>query len=409
MFEVGWTQHPVGHGGFHTGLAKASGGASFRWIFDCGARTSSKLDNYLGTWTHHHGQPVDWLFISHFDTDHVSGLDTLMLNADIRNVMVPYVNERELAYLLLDEIGRGRLSWSLVELLADPAQYFLSRGAARVTFLGGPGETDAGFEEGPRGPDVDGDTWQIKISPFPQLVRISNQQVEGGVRASDVQTIAAASCAIDVFQGNWGIRLKPYRAPIERHAHCGLLKAIAAKVAGAAVSKPAVGLGRLAYAIAQHARTATGRADLRGVFKSHAGSSNRSSLSLLSHPWSHRAKPECRWYVNSHFHFEAGLGLPAWLNTGDAELLDTDDLVDWATAYAAELGEVRVASLPHHGSDKNSDAAFQLACPKALFTAQVRDGSKKHPGAYVAAIAGSKLHPVTSEPISKIEMSFIAR
>jgi hypothetical protein len=148
MFEVAWTQHPVGHSGFHTGLAEPSGAASCRWIFDCGARTSSKLQIYLGTCILHHGQPVDWLFISHLDTDHVSGLDKLMLNADVRNVMVPDVNERE------------RPSWSLVDLLADPAQYFLSRGAGRSAFLGGPGDTDAGLEEGP---DVGGDPWSRAV------------------------------------------------------------------------------------------------------------------------------------------------------------------------------------------------------------------------------------------------------
>jgi hypothetical protein len=51
--------------------------------------------------------------------------------------MVPYVNEHELAYLLLYEMGRGNLDRAFIELIADPAAFFLSRGANRVMFLRG--------------------------------------------------------------------------------------------------------------------------------------------------------------------------------------------------------------------------------------------------------------------------------
>src|SRR5690349_1832684 len=137
MFEVDCVQHAVGHGGFHTGEARLDGLAPFRWAFDCGAKRTARFDEYLKAWLRIQSGPLDWLFISHFDTDHVSGLETLMSRLPIRDVMVPYVNDRELALTLLHEIGRDRIERWFVDLLADPAEFFLSRGAERVTFLQG--------------------------------------------------------------------------------------------------------------------------------------------------------------------------------------------------------------------------------------------------------------------------------
>lgn len=89
MISIHWVQHPIGHGGFHTGHLSDETGATFNWAFDCGSRRTSKFDDYLELWTSHRHSTLDWLFISHFDTDHVSGLDTLMSRSVVRDVMVP--------------------------------------------------------------------------------------------------------------------------------------------------------------------------------------------------------------------------------------------------------------------------------------------------------------------------------
>ncbi|HBQ34396.1 MAG TPA: hypothetical protein DD739_17350 [Ochrobactrum anthropi] len=52
----------------------------------------------LNSWVLQNSSPVDWLFISHFDTDHVSGLETLLSGTIVDNVMVPYVNDDQLAF-----------------------------------------------------------------------------------------------------------------------------------------------------------------------------------------------------------------------------------------------------------------------------------------------------------------------
>lgn len=405
MFSIDWVQHAVGHGGFHTGRVRVTGGDDFNWIFDCGAKTTAVFDDYLKTWTTHNTQPVDWLFVSHFDTDHVSGLDTLMSRAVVRDVMIPYVNERELVLQLLHEVSRGNLGRGMFELAADPASFFLARGAERVTFFRGrqpDGEraVDERRPDRPRGEDG----WTLKIDPPPKVLSTPSRFYSS---PSDPRRVFLMDTETDMtaVHGTALLRLKPHRAAATPYAHLGLMKDLQALVGEIPWQKHRPGLGDLAFAIALHARTATGRAALRKLFKAHVGSSNRSSLSLLSMPvlqdegnahWCRTGPAEPNW----------GEGEVAWMNTGDAELLNPKELDDWEETFAPLLEKVKVLALPHHGSDKNSDDAFQKLCPEALLVAHVKAGSAKHPGLNVVAFAGERLACVTGQAGSEVRLHF---
>jgi len=170
MLEIQWIQHAVGHGGFHTGHLSGPTGGHFHWAFDCGAKRTAKFETYLEDWTRRTSLELDWLFVSHFDMDHVSGLDTLMSRTIVKNVMVPYLNENEFAYLLLQEIARGNLHRMLFELVADPTSFFVSRGAGRVIFLrGGSPETET-VRPDTEAPDKQKDDrgWFTLINPQPK-------------------------------------------------------------------------------------------------------------------------------------------------------------------------------------------------------------------------------------------------
>lgn len=159
------------------------------------------------------------------------------------------------------------------------------------------------------------------------------------------------------------------------------------------------------YAIAQHARTAKGRSELRALHKKHAVSSNHASLSLLSEPFNFDPS-RAYWHVSEPRQHRSSHGSGAWMNTGDAELLDPVDLADWRHSYAAHLGHVRVLALPHHGSDKNSDGALQGLCPTAVLTAHAKSTNKKHPGPDVSLAAGGRLACVSEEADSRVTMWF---
>jgi hypothetical protein len=405
MFTVDWTQHAVGHGGFHTGRAQVDDALDFNWIFDCGAKKTAIFDAFLKAWTLQNQQPIDWLFISHFDTDHVSGLDTLMSRAVVRDVMVPYVNERELVLQLLHEIDRGNLDRAFFELVADPAAFFLGRGAERVTFFRGRRRDGEPTADGPR-PERPRDQkgWVRKITPAPRDLPAPQGFRTRPGQPSRVQVIDD-ECDMAVVHGPVGLRLKPHRAPIAVHAHKGLMGALQALVGPIPWKSTRPGLGDLAFAIAHHARTATGRAALRKLFKAYVGSSNRSSLSLLSTPYV-QDETYAHWGRSGPLAPHWDDGVPAWMNTGDAELLDPADLNDWDDTYAHELAKVRVLALPHHGSDKNSDGALQALCPGAVLVAHVKAGSAKHPGLDVAAFAGERLACVTNQAGAEVRMHF---
>ncbi len=406
MLSVNWCQHPVGHGGFHTGVMRVNK-SMFSWIFDCGSRQEKRLDLLLENWTNHLLQPVDWLFISHFDKDHVSGLNTLMARSKVRDVMVPYVNERELAYALLYEISRNNLDRFFVELVADPATFFASRGANRITFLGGNRADEGGVGEPPDDKKPEGD-WRKKIQPPPRSLREARGSQVAAPAGAQVQIVDDCQCDIEIRIGEIGLRLKPYRAPTAPNVHSNLVKELKNLVGTVSSALGRPGLGRLAYAIANHARTATGRASLRSLFKKYVGSSNRSSLSLLSAPYV-PDPANSQWGVDGVFAWSRGRGpLVAWLNTGDAELLNQADVSNWHSRYAMDLDAVRMLALPHHGSDKNSNATLQQLCPRATLAVHVKASAKKHPGPSVIAAAGNRLSYVTEHPGSQLNMWFSA-
>lgn len=406
MLSVDWIQHAVGHGGFHTGQARGSGDALFCWMFDCGSRRTARFDAQLTKWARAHPQPLDWLFISHFDTDHVSGLNTLMSRVVVRDVMVPYVNERELAFLLLYEISRDRLDRWFFELVADPAAFFITRGAAGVTFLGGPRPPSRPEVPDPRGDrPKDDQPWKVRISPEPEPIALPKGTTSTARARPRVQMIEGQACQIDVSRAGAVLRLKPYRAPVKLHDLRGLIQQLQGLVGRHPRLKARPGLGDLAYAIAHWARTAKGRSQLQSIFKPRIGSSNRSSLSLLTVP----EIPDDsmgRWNMSWPYHYSYGNGSPAWMNTGDAELLHPSDLSDWHAHYTAELPGVRVMALPHHGSDKNSSAALLGLCPQAIFAAHVKAGGKKHPGTHIAEAAGHRLTCVTEERGTEVTLRF---
>lgn len=400
MWKIDWFQHPVGHGGFHTGNLTTDDDLQFTWMFDCGSRRHVKFNQFLQGWIRRNTTPIDWLFISHFDMDHSSGLETLMSRTVVNDVMLPYVNDEELAVAIIYEIGRGRAEGWFFELIADPARFFLSRGANRVIFLGERGDDIREDTIEPTRPDRRDGT---KMFPRPvQLKPPPVTQAESG-RIPEVQSIDAASCEIVVPSGSVILKLRPYRAPISSFKHNKLLSELKAILpqAGRTGSRP--GLGGLAYKLAHFARTPTGRSKLKKVFDQHAGSSNRSSLSLLSTPTTSKSE-RFYWSIIGPDTDSYGYDNAAWMNTGDAELLSSLDLGDWETCYRNDLPKVKVLALPHHGSDKNSDGSLQKLCPDAVLTVQVKRNAKKHPGAQVTSVAADRLVEVTEEKHSAVHM-----
>ena len=80
-------QFPVGQGCFHAGAIGHTDSASdmMHYVYDCGSTRQRALQNAIDMYKTRTSS-IDFLFVSHFDADHVSGLDRLLAAATVDTV-----------------------------------------------------------------------------------------------------------------------------------------------------------------------------------------------------------------------------------------------------------------------------------------------------------------------------------
>ena len=115
---------PVGQGTFY--LEQFQNRVNI--VFDCGSSTSVELVKDQIHNTFQRNEPIEAVFLSHMDEDHVNGLEELLSYCTVKRVYLPYLNETEkvqtkMGLLVEGEETRrnveGSLSWKLLE---DPIE-----------------------------------------------------------------------------------------------------------------------------------------------------------------------------------------------------------------------------------------------------------------------------------------------
>ena len=99
MCELIRTIWPVGHGAFYTEVFHAPGGPIV--VYDCGGKDTQiiqkNINSFLSSLPQVNGKPiVDMVFISHFHNDHINGLKYLLNNADVKNLIIPQIDQNAL-------------------------------------------------------------------------------------------------------------------------------------------------------------------------------------------------------------------------------------------------------------------------------------------------------------------------
>lgn len=104
-------QYGVGQGGFHLqeiSLAgKKSDKSSFRFVYDCGGKTD------IVKWCIQHAirrnqvLTLNAVYISHFEDDHVNGLEELCKMATVERLFVPYIDVQIAIHLIAKQIAAG--------------------------------------------------------------------------------------------------------------------------------------------------------------------------------------------------------------------------------------------------------------------------------------------------------------
>lgn len=120
--------HPAGHGTFFSGRIQSDNGSfpDFVWIYDCGSRRRSHLRALAEQFRRGLSPPrIDLMCLSHFDSDHVSGLDVFFqAGFHVDTLVLPYAPPAArllLAGTLMEEDAAD--SHQVAALLLDPIHY----------------------------------------------------------------------------------------------------------------------------------------------------------------------------------------------------------------------------------------------------------------------------------------------
>lgn len=354
--QVNMVQHAVGQGGLHCGELTL-GQKPLRWVYDCGSNQADPLKREIGSIAG--GGEIDLLFLSHLDSDHVNGVDLLLSQVKVHEVVLPYLNEETLAATIARDAARGTLTGVLVEAVSDLASWFGSRGVETVTFV------DGSDDEGSDGPDVpdapdggrDGDCttkWTGDTAPMPESGSVS-QTREG---AAQMRRVSPGAALLVTTRGgllNWAL------IPYVHKPSAALMKAFSDAL------DAEFGKGADKKAIAQSAKDPAIRERLRNCYDSLWADHNLISMTLYSGPIRSESMEIdiriCRRYPYWHVHHEWP-DCGGWMLTGDAHLDGLRRRQRFLKFYRRFSGFTNVLMLPHHGSIHNHSDEVLNAMPE---------------------------------------------
>lgn len=126
--SVSRTQWAVGNGFFHSGVVSTSA-STVSYVYDCGALGHATNQQALRREVSEYGsrnREVDFMFISHFDFDHVSGVPLLTQEATIGRFIIPLVTEPERLFMFAGNLADGSFDETATgstfyeDLIVDP-------------------------------------------------------------------------------------------------------------------------------------------------------------------------------------------------------------------------------------------------------------------------------------------------
>lgn len=379
-------QFPIGQGCFHAGAIGLADSESkkIHYVYDCGATKQRTLQNAIDFYKTRTSF-IHTLFVSHFDVDHVSGLDRLLAAVEVDTVYIPYVDQSVLILDLIEAEMNGALSASLIEASIEPESWFGRRGVRRVVRIRGSGDLppdgpptptpdDSPDEHTKDGPPIFNEHLLESRENLTFMERPSPRRLRPGVTGERSELLLAESgirITIPASHKNPDWLLLPHVDPAPKERRSAFRSAM----------RTVLGLQpyqRLTSAILTEAlRERKKRDSLRecydeiitgGARRYH----NRISMSLYSGPMD--SKPEQTWkYWVQNYQFSRWSDMEwlpwglefhpllcshrknavGWLGTGDAALSMKEVRKRWQEAYQPLEDQISTLLLPHHGSRRN--------------------------------------------------------
>ena len=401
-------QHPVGQGLFHSGRIQLPDRAPFRYVYDCGKLPSRDWHVHLVPMAIEYGPgPLDALFLSHFDNDHINGLSELLGTfGGAKVVVLPYLSPTRRLLIGMRDMERGPpLDAEHLGLLDNPAGWLFDHGVQQVVFAGAPPNPDDGDggpippNDGPRG-DSDGLRMHDSAEPFSwmrltkaeQLLSFRSPSSSRALRFLDHrQPMVLGSGPSPTGSGaGWVFQTHVDPDPETERAVLVAVRGALGEAACEALLTGAVRCsdfllhGPSRRRLASAYRTATKLVSptwkdvlspLRREGEADRSGMNRTTLSLFSGPLSRRLHRYQRLYSDPA-HLDSRLSWSisgmrtrflrrhverdGWLLLGDAALADEEVLRRLVGFFGSPstdyLSRTAVFTVPHHGSDRNLSA-----------------------------------------------------
>lgn len=409
-------QFAAGQGGFHAGgltrLAANSalvhawmeqqelGKCDFLYIYDCGSHPRKNVEAEISYLLRQSGsRRLDFLFLSHFDADHVSGVPALIGDGKlgVDTVVIPYVDDLEKVIAVAHAATRAdHVNGFFVELVVDTVGTLKDLGARRILLMdNGDGPTPDAPLTDPISGGPDDLPWKLG----------SAGEERSEVRSVGQDTFYARDGAIDIagatsegLQLIW--RLLPYVQRADEDA-----KGIFAETVEILLGWDDGSFRKRIVDMNERRRLVTEHTDVLGdAYRYAFGNKNVTSMSLYSGPadpsrvGATLVRPSLkRWPF-------AKIG---WLGTGDAPLRNAALVAEFEAHYGDVLDAVSTFMFPHHGSIHNSNPKRLIGDADIYFAAAepVR-GDWKHPAPQLRNAVehtGKIFHQVGSARNSRLE------
>jgi hypothetical protein len=396
-------QEAVGHGGFHTGALGFST-PRFRWIYDCGAwRKMSALSNRIQAFLARaradlRAPDVDALFLSHFDADHVNGLERLFegsagCSTEVKMVVAPYLSPREVIATIGRAAEAGRLSADFIRAVADPADYFGGKGVQTLVLVRPDGPPPSS-SEGPGGAPV------LPTPSPPDGDRLSIALFDPKGKSVDMDPPEKGKIHVIIADPASFFEMTSFGRPLDwiflPHAHEWKLNRERVAEECRRVLKLDPDDPTFNQALIEKLRTRVG---LKDVKKLYCGlNSNGTSMSLYSGPRTSASGRVVFEKKKGRADWVATVNMPGWLLTGDAPLNRKDAFAQWKGAFDPVARLVGRMMLPHHGAERNfnADLISYASAGTPFVTVDHKDYSGfKRPPRKVRTVIGDRLIAVT--------------
>ena len=431
-------QYPVGQGGFFCGtLNRGSGTKDFRWVYDCGSDRSCKdeLEREINKIPSQY--KIDTLYISHFDEDHVSGVEHLVNRCGVKKFVIPHLNQYEKVHTLLHyfETTEARSDF-IRELVIDP-EGVRSRYQIDQVIRVGSGSYRPIDEEGedpddlpPEGSGVDEvltDVWSPELEPDPEYPTTSSAGSKEGTYVA--RGNVTSSVCIREVRFDW--EFVPYVYPMPEDEY----EQFKEKVDEILDKDPDDELDD--SLIRELIENSENMNKLSNLYKDTSLGPNPLSMSLYIGP---RLVCNGAVYPNASFVIDlysknhsfgccrdyycytkignsknprrqkGNIIRPpgGWILTGDSKFQRNDHFRRFKNRYQKYRSSMDVVMVPHHGSKYNVEQDFfEFFDPFFMtYVAAGPDNTHGHPTPQVAsmACASAPFHIVGTDPFSELTL-----